>query len=299
MNTETKQFIDDLVKNNNCVLFMKGTPSHPQCGFSSNTVSILKDVLNDDFVTFNVLDNPEVREGIKEYGNWPTIPQLYLGSELVGGNDIITEMFNTGELHSLLELPQPDRTPAKIVITDSAKENIEAGLTDIGTNVLKLTIDSQFNTRFSIEAAKGYEVVSEINGIKIYMDVGTVKRAQGIEIDWVEDLSGSGLVINNPNAPKPIKQITSEELKKAIGENTIQHVFDVRNEEQFSQQNIPNSRRLSKEVMQEIEEMDKSTPIVFVCNVGKSSQGACEFYRKKGFTQVYNLTGGISHWFSS
>ena len=124
MNNQTKEKIENLINNNSCVLFMKGNPKQPQCGFSSNTVKILHDLIGDEFAHFNVLEDQEVREGIKEYGNWPTIPQLYINQELVGGNDIVTEMFNTGELQTLLNLPQPERKAAEITITDKAKAAI-------------------------------------------------------------------------------------------------------------------------------------------------------------------------------
>jgi len=297
MNEQTRQTIEDLVNNNNCVLFMKGNPKQPQCGFSSNTVKILHDLVGDDFAYCNVLEDQNIREGIKEYGNWPTIPQLYINKELVGGNDIVTEMFNTGELQSMLNLPQPERKAAKITITQQAKENIMSGIENIGSNVLMLSIDSQFNTRFSIEEPKGYEVVSEIDDIKIYMDIGTVKRADGIEIDWVDDLNGAGLVIKNPNEPKPVKQITVQDLQKGMESNQYQYIYDVRSETDFLNNSIPGSKRLDKQNMQIIEELAKDTPLVFVCHVGNTSQGACEFYRKKGYTNVNNLVGGISSWF--
>ncbi|MFK8012254.1 MAG: Grx4 family monothiol glutaredoxin [Marinicellaceae bacterium] len=298
MNQETRQTIENLVNNNNCVLFMKGNPKQPQCGFSSNTVKILHDLVGDDFAYCNVLENQDIREGIKEYGNWPTIPQLYINKELVGGNDIITEMFNTGELQTLLDLPQPERKSATVTITPKAKENILSGIENIGSNVLMLSIDSQFNTRFSIEEPKGYEIVSEIDEIKIYMDIGTAKRADGIEIDWVEDLNGAGLVIKNPNEPKPVNQISKQDLQKGIENESLTNIYDVRSENEFLQRSIPGSKRLDKNNMQIIEEMPKDTALVFVCNVGNSSQGACEFYRKKGYTNVNNLVGGISDWFS-
>lgn len=299
MNEQTKTTIDNLVNNNNCVLFMKGNPTHPQCGFSSNTVGILKELLGDEFAYCNVLEDNEIREGIKEYGNWPTIPQLYINKELVGGNDIITEMFNTGELHTVLDLPQPTRQAASIKISEKAAENIQKGLEDIGTNVLMLSIDGQYNTRFSIEEPKGYEVVSEIEDIKIYMDVGTAKRANGIEIDWVEDLQGAGLVIKNPNEPKAVNQISGEELKTGMNEGEYSHVYDVRSEEQFVTKSIDGSKRLDKENMKNIEQLSKDTPLVFICTIGKSSQGACDFYRKKGFTNVNNLIGGVEAWFAT
>lgn len=298
MNQQTQQQIENLVNGNTCVLFMKGTPQHPQCGFSSNTSKILKDLLNEDYAFCNVLEDQNIREGIKEFGNWPTIPQLYINGDLVGGNDIVTEMYNTGELQSLLGLPQPERKAPKISISEKAQSNILSGIENIGSNVLMLSIDGQFNTRFSIEEPKGYEIVSDVNGIKIYMDIGSAKRAEGIEIDWVEDLQGAGLVIKNPNAPAEVKQISKEELAQGIKKGHYTHIYDVRSEDQYLQQNIPGSKRLDKQNMQLIEGLAKDTPLVFVCNVGNSSQGACDFYRKKGFTDVNNLVGGVSQWFN-
>jgi monothiol glutaredoxin len=260
---------------------------------------MVKELLADDFAFCNVLEDTEIREGIKEYGNWPTIPQLYINKELVGGNDIVTEMFNTGELQTLLNLPQPSREPAKITISIEAAENIKKGMENIGSNVLMLSVDNQFNTRFSIEEPKGYELVSEASDIKIYMDVATAKRANGIEIDWVEDLQGAGLVIKNPNEPKAVNQITAQELKQGMQQGKYPHVYDVRSEQQFAVQSIPGSKRLDKQNMQEIEGLNKEEPLVFVCTVGNTSQGACDFYRKKGYTNVNNLVGGVNAWFNS
>lgn len=96
------QFIDNIVKNNDVVLFMKGTPQFPQCGFSGQTVQIL-DYLGVAYKGCNVLENDELRSGIKTYSNWPTIPQLYVKGEFVGGCDIVREMFQAGELTDLLK----------------------------------------------------------------------------------------------------------------------------------------------------------------------------------------------------
>jgi monothiol glutaredoxin len=101
--------IDKEVKSNDIVLFMKGTPEAPMCGFSGRVVQILRHV-GVDFKGINVLDSSELRQGIKEYANWPTIPQLYVKGEFVGGCDIVTEMFQTGELKQLLSDKQ--LTPA-------------------------------------------------------------------------------------------------------------------------------------------------------------------------------------------
>ena len=96
------QFIDNEVKANDVVLFMKGTPQFPMCGFSGQVVQIL-DHLGVSYKGLNVLENDDLRQGIKSYSNWPTIPQLYVKGEFVGGCDIIREMFQAGELHALLK----------------------------------------------------------------------------------------------------------------------------------------------------------------------------------------------------
>lgn len=99
--TDINAFIDDKVKNNDIFLFMKGSPDFPQCGFSGQVVQILN-YLGVDYSSANVLENQELREGIKAYTNWPTIPQLYVKGEFVGGADIVREMFQSGELQTHL-----------------------------------------------------------------------------------------------------------------------------------------------------------------------------------------------------
>src|SRR5689334_5114226 len=99
--TDATNRIDELVKANDVVLFMKGTALFPQCGFSSRAVAIL-DHLGTTYETIDVLQDPEIRQGIKEYSDWPTVPQLYVKGEFVGGSDIMMEMFENGELQQLL-----------------------------------------------------------------------------------------------------------------------------------------------------------------------------------------------------
>lgn len=99
--SDIQAWIDNEVKSNDVLLFMKGTPNFPQCGFSGQVVQIL-DYLGVDYKGVNVLENMEVRQGIKDYAGWPTIPQLYVKGEFVGGCDIVREMFQAGELQTLL-----------------------------------------------------------------------------------------------------------------------------------------------------------------------------------------------------
>ena len=94
--------IQTTVSSNPVVLFMKGTASFPQCGFSGRAIQILKACGVDNIVTVNVLEDPEIRQGIKEFSNWPTVPQLYVNGEFIGGSDIMTEMYQAGELQALL-----------------------------------------------------------------------------------------------------------------------------------------------------------------------------------------------------
>jgi monothiol glutaredoxin len=101
--SDVQTWIKETVTQHPVVLFMKGTAQFPQCGFSSRAVQLLKNSGATDIVTINVLENPEVRQGIKDYSNWPTIPQLYIKGEFIGGSDIMNEMFASGELQALLK----------------------------------------------------------------------------------------------------------------------------------------------------------------------------------------------------
>lgn len=98
-----QQRIKEIVEGNKIVLFMKGTKQFPQCGFSSRAVQLLQAAGCQDFVTVNVLEDEEIRQGVKEYANWPTIPQLYINGEFVGGSDIMMEMYEAGELQEAVK----------------------------------------------------------------------------------------------------------------------------------------------------------------------------------------------------
>jgi len=103
MTPELKEQLDDLVKQNKILVFMKGNKLMPQCGFSNNVVQILN-TLGVPFETIDVLENSEIRQGIKEYSNWPTIPQVYINGKFVGGSDILIELYQKGELQETVEV---------------------------------------------------------------------------------------------------------------------------------------------------------------------------------------------------
>jgi len=104
--SDAQQRIDSIVKGGRVVLFMKGTAQFPQCGFSGRAIQVLKACGVGELKTVNVLEDDEIRQGIKDYANWPTIPQLYVNGEFVGGSDIMMEMYQSGELQQLLSAPQ-------------------------------------------------------------------------------------------------------------------------------------------------------------------------------------------------
>lgn len=101
--SEIQSWIKETVSQNSVVLFMKGTAQFPQCGFSGKAIQLLKACGAENIITINVLENTEVRQGIKEYSNWPTVPQLYVNGEFVGGSDIMSEMYESGELQTLFQ----------------------------------------------------------------------------------------------------------------------------------------------------------------------------------------------------
>ena len=161
---ETRDKIENILKDNRIVLFMKGTPQSPMCGFSSKTAGILDSMIG-NYASVNVLDDEEIREGIKVYGDWPTIPQLYIDGELIGGCDIVTGMFNSTELHQLLGVDVPDRTPPEVSITDAAAEKIREAMSGHEGIGLHFAIDAGYQSQFNLAPAEGHEIKVETNGI--------------------------------------------------------------------------------------------------------------------------------------
>ncbi len=288
--------IETILSQHRVVLFMKGSPEAPQCGFSAKAVGILGGLVP-GFGHVDVLADAEIREGIKVYGQWPTIPQLYVGGELLGGSDIIEEMLNSGELHEVLGLPTPDRTPPQIEITPAAAQAI-AGAMDGAEpgSVLHLGVDSRFNARFELKPATGHEVVAEAAGIRLHLDLASVPRAQGIRIDWVEDVRGAGLAIHNPNAPSPVKSMSVQQLHDHLIAGTIA-VVDVRPAHARSQAPFPHPHEvLDEDSAERLATLPKDMPLAFLCHHGISSRQAAEHFRGLGFHDIYNVEGGIDAW---
>ena len=293
---DLRQRIEALLAAHPVVLFMKGTPDSPRCGFSAKAVGAL-DGLVDEYAHVDVLADPEIREGIKAYGSWPTIPQLYVRGELVGGSDIIESMLNSGELHTLFGRTPPDRTPPAITITPLAANAIRSALDDADPSLaLHLGIDARFNAQFALKPAQGNEIVSRAEGLEILMDLATAQRAKGLEIDWVEDARGAGLAIRNPNAPPAVKSLGVQELHDRIIAGTVD-VIDVRPAEDRAQAPFPQPHDvLDMDTRARLEALPKDLPLAFLCHHGNSSRQAAEYFRGLGFHDLYNVEGGIDAW---
>ena len=289
-----RERIETLLAQNPVVLFMKGVPGAPQCGFSAKASGILES-LGVDYAGVNVLADPDIREGIKAFGNWPTIPQLYVRGELVGGSDIIAGMMDSGELFGLLGVSAPDRTPPQIAITPAAAEAIRGAMADADGLALHLSIGPRFDAQFQLAPASG-GIVAESQGIKVHFDLASAQRARGIEIDWVEDVRGAGLSIRNPNAPAPVKTISVRDLHDRIVAGSID-VIDVRPAAARAIAPFPEPHEvLDESTRARLEALPREMPIAFLCHHGNSSRQAAEQFRGLGFHDIYNVEGGIDAW---
>ena len=297
MSADTSNPVDarirELIGSSKIFLFMKGSKNFPQCGFSNTVVGILNE-LGSDFETFNVLEDQEVRQGIKTFSDWPTIPQLYIDQEFVGGSDIVRQMFAKGELHEMLGIKVEEVEPPTITVTDNAKVAIAQAM-EGETGVLRLMISPRFQYQMGFGPAEegGFEV--ESNGVTVYIDRGSAKRANGMTIDFQDGPSG-GVIIDNPNEPAKVKQLSVTDLKAAMDAGEAVTLYDVRTDEEREIATIAGATHLTRETVGDLMALPKDTRLVFHCHHGGRSQAAAQEFIGEGFTNVANLVGGIDAW---
>lgn len=290
----TRVRIETLLAENRVVLFMKGNRQAPQCGFSAAATDRLNALL-DDYATVDVLADEEIRAGIKEFGNWPTIPQLYIDGELVGGADIVQSMFDSGELHGALGVAAPDRTPPAITISDAAAAKVSAALADSGDAKLFLVVDGRFQPQFQLRESGANDIVVVANGLEIRFDVASAARARGATIDWTSTPHGEGLAIFLPEAPEALKSLDVHALKRRLDAGDIT-VIDVRPAADRALAAFPGADILEPESHARLTSLPKDTPLAFVCHHGNASRNAAEHFRDHGFTNLWNVEGGIDAW---
>ncbi len=294
LNPATRTRIEALLASNRVVLFMKGSRQAPQCGFSAAATDRLNSLL-DDYATVDVLADEEVRTGIKAYGNWPTIPQLYVDGELVGGSDIVQSMFDTGELHRVLGVAEPDRTPPIITVSDAAVAKVSAALGDAGNEKLFLVVDGRFQPQFQLREPGANDIVINANGLEIHFDVASAQRARGATIDWTQTPHGEGLAIFLPAAPPQVKSLDVRALKRRIDAGDIT-LIDVRPAPDRGRAPFAGADVLTPDSHERLTALPKDTPIAFICHHGNSSRNAAEHFHDHGFRDVYNVEGGIEAW---
>lgn len=294
LNEAVREKIESHVKGSKVVLFMKGTPQQPMCGFSARTVAALDSVWP-DYAAVNVLEDEEIRDGIKVYSNWPTIPQLYIDGELVGGCDIVLGMLNSGELHQALGLEEPDRTPPEMTVTDAAAEKIREAMQGHEGIALHFQVNAGWESQFSLAPAQAGQIAVESNGITVMMDITTAQRVNGAVIDWAKSLTGEGLSIHLPAAPPVVRHMSVQELAERLKTGNVMLV-DVRGAEERAKASIAAAVVLDQAMMDQLAQMPRDTELAFICHTGNSSLGAAEHFRKQGYTRVHNVGGGIDAW---
>lgn len=291
-----RQRIETMLASNRVVLFMKGTPDAPSCGFSAATAGALSSIL-DDYASVDVLADESIRQGIKEYGNWPTIPQLYVDGELIGGADIVQGMAASGELHKLFGLPEPDRTPPEITISDEAAKQILQALGDAEGMGLFLAIDGRYQPQFQLREIQGNEIRVNANGVDVLFDPASAQRAKGARIGWSETAQGEGLSIDLPSAPPRVHALDVKSLKRLLDDRKIT-VIDVRPAGEREQAPFVGAEVLDASSHERLVKLPKDTPLAFLCHHGNSSLRAAEHFREQGFRVVHNIEGGIEAWSS-
>jgi monothiol glutaredoxin len=297
--TETLRQIEDLVKSENVVLFMKGSRSFPQCGFSAAVVQILNSLLP-EYKTVNVLADPAIRQGVKDYSSWPTVPQLYVGGEFVGGSDIVKEMFATGQLQQKLGVEVAPVEPPAVEVTPPAAAALREALGEAGADEhVHVAVSADFEHELELGPRRPGDIEVAAGGITLLFDPISAGRARGLKLDFVEGPQGAGFRIENPNAPAAppaVRGISPSELKARLDAGELGELYDVRPPDERARAHIAQSRLLDQDALAHIESLDRATPLAFYCHTGGRSRAAAQRFVALGFREVYNLTGGVDAW---
>jgi monothiol glutaredoxin len=296
MDENVRGQIERTIKNNKVVLFMKGNKSFPQCGFSATVVSLLNPLVP-KYETVNVLADPAIRDGIKEFSQWPTIPQLYVDGEFVGGCDIVKAMHASGELQKLFGAPAPAPAKApKVTLSATAAKAFAAAAADAPGMVLRMEANAQFQYELYFGEKQANDFVAGSADLPIHVDASSAQYLDGVSIDFVEDARGAGFKIVNPNEPPRVKQLSAKALKSMLDSGTTLALFDVRTPEEHATASIAGAQLLDAAGQAKLASLDRAATVVLHCHHGGRSQRAAEALLAEGFKDVYNLEGGIDAW---
>ncbi len=292
---ETLRQIEDLVKSQNVVLFMKGSRSFPQCGFSAAVVQILNSLVP-EYKTVNVLADPAIRQGVKDFSSWPTVPQLFIGGEFVGGCDIIKEMFASGDLQKKLGVEAEPVEPPDVQLTPAAVAALREALAEAGPDEqVHIAISPEFEHELELGPRRPGDIEITSGGLTLLVDAISAKRAGGLRMDFVSGPEGAGFRMDNPNGPAAVRPLSAADLKARLDAG-LKELYDVRPSDERARAHISQSRPLDQAALDHLEGLDRATPIVFYCHHGQRSRAAAQQFIGLGFREVYNLSGGIDAW---
>jgi len=292
-----RQEIQSTIESHDVVLFMKGNRRSPQCGFSATVVGILDSMLP-DYHTVDVLSAPHIRDGIKAFSSWPTIPQLYVKGEFVGGCDIVQEMIGSGELYATLGVEPVEVVQPKIEISPSAAAALQQAAAEHGGagRELHLSVDATYQSHLSISPRTPADVEAiTSSGLLMLLDPISASRADGITIDVADTPNGQAFKVDNPNAPR-VQSMSVRALKAAIDAGEPMELLDVRTPEERAIAAIPGAVLLNETEAARIEGLPRDTKLVLHCHHGGRSAQAAEQFVSLGFVDVHNVVGGIDAW---
>jgi monothiol glutaredoxin len=289
----TRDRIADLIASDRVVLFMKGGRDAPRCGFSAAACRIL-DHLLPEYRTVDVLSDPALREGIKAFSSWPTVPQLYVDGVFVGGSEKVQEMFAEGELFTRLGVEVPNPEAPEIEITEAAAAALGRLAGEAEVRDLHLSIDARFRNGLFFAPNAAGDLRVESNGVALYLDPLTARRAAGVTIDAVDTPGGPSFRIDQ--ARPAAGEISVQELKARLDVGERFEFYDVRGPEERAMACFDGCRLLDPEAAAQVETFDRDTPLVFYSHHGGRSRAVAEHFAALGFRSVFNLTGGIDAW---
>jgi monothiol glutaredoxin len=296
LDADSRTRIQALVEGSDVLLFMKGDREAPQCGFSATVVGLL-DRLIPRYATVDVLADPAIREGVKTFSDWPTIPQLYVKGEFIGGCDIIEESFASGELLEKLGIAIPSIASVDLSITPAAAEQLrQATQSAPEGHALHLAVDARYRSRLTLQPAEPGEVAVESEGVSLYLDPMSASRAEGAVIDLARTKGGVAFQVRLPRAPNVVRPMSVLELKAAMDRGERLALYDVRTPEERATAQIEGSVLVDADEARRIESLPTDAFLVFHCHHGQRSQAAAEHFASLGFTNLHNLEGGIDAW---
>ena len=242
--------------------------------FRATATGVLQD-LGVEFHGVNVLADPAMRQGIKSFSQWPTIPQLYIDQEFVGGSDIVKQMAENGELHAMLGIEYVEPTAPEITVTDSMKVAIEGAGAGPG-EFARFVVSPRFEYQLGIDREKPGDFKVESNGVTLLVDRGTAKRANGVTLDF-EAGAGGGVLIDNPNEPAQVRQLDVRSLAAMLEGDRSFRLIDVRTAQERATADLsPRAELLDPAKVGKWPPQNRMVP----CPTGRSAQATASSWSK-------------------